>query len=67
MLPVLCRAAAEDPEPQVRRLALLSISWWQKDSIPYERVVRAALEDPDATVREAARFWFDERMDGSGG
>jgi hypothetical protein len=67
VLPALCRTVAGDPEPDVRRLAVLSLLWWQKDSIPYERVVRAALDDPDATVREAAGYWFDGLMNGSGG
>jgi hypothetical protein len=54
VLPALCRTAADDPDPSVRRLAVLSLRWWQRDAHPYADTVRTALDDPDPAVRSAA-------------
>jgi hypothetical protein len=60
VLPLLCQAVSQDPDATVRRLAILSLLWWQKDSHRYANVVREALNDPAAEVRETAAYWLRE-------
>src|SRR5439155_8700943 len=43
VLPLLCRTVSQDPDATVRRLAILSLLSWQKDSRRYADVVRQAL------------------------
>jgi hypothetical protein len=61
VLPLLARTTSEDPDSTVRRLAILSLRWWQKDSRRYADAVRAALTDPAEEVREAAADWLREQ------
>jgi hypothetical protein len=57
-LPVLARIAVDDPDPVVRRLAVLGLSWWGRSALPYLDVGRAATEDSDRAVRGAAKSWL---------
>ena len=61
VLPLLCQTVSQDPDAGTRRLAILSLLFWQKDSRPYAGPVRQALEDPAAEVREAATYWLREQ------
>ncbi len=60
VLPSLSRVVAEDPDPTVRRLAILSLLRWRKESRRYAPQVRQALTDPAAAVRDAAAYWLRE-------
>jgi HEAT repeat protein len=60
VLPLLGRVVGHDPDPSVRRLAILSLLWWQKDARRYADVIRDALNDPDPDVRETAAYWLRE-------
>ncbi|MEV4759586.1 DUF4303 domain-containing protein [Micromonospora sp. NPDC049559] len=61
VLPLLGQAARRDPDPSVRRLAILSLLRWRRDARPFADVVRAALDDPATEVREAAAYWLREQ------
>jgi HEAT repeat protein len=50
ILPVLARGLA-DPDPTVRRLVVLSISYWKAAAAPYRGGIEALREDPDELVR----------------
>lgn len=63
VLPPLGQAVSEDPDATVRRLAILSLLRWRKDFQRYVNVVREALNDPAAEVREAAAYWLREQND----
>ncbi|SCF00292.1 protein of unknown function (DUF4303) [Micromonospora viridifaciens] len=63
VLPLLGQAVSQDPDATVRRLAILSLLWWRKDSHRYANVVREALNDPAAEVREVAAYWLREQND----
>jgi len=54
VLPRLARVIRSDPDPVVRRLAVLSLTWWRQEARPYLDAVRAALDDPDDSVRDTA-------------
>ncbi len=58
VLPLLCHTLRQDPDPAIRRLAILSLLFWQKDSRPFGDVIRAALDDPATEVRETAAYWL---------
>ncbi|PMR58795.1 hypothetical protein C1A38_22760 [Verrucosispora sp. ts21] len=60
VLPLLGQTVSQDPDATVRRLAILSLLWWRKDSHRYANVVREALNDPAAEVREVAAYWLRE-------
>ncbi|GLY47721.1 DUF4303 domain-containing protein [Lentzea sp. NBRC 102530] len=64
VLPLLCRVMRDDPDASVRRLAVLSLLWWRRDSRHLAEVVREAVGDPDAAVREAAEHWLREQQVG---
>lgn len=61
VLPLLSQTVSQDTDATVRRLAILSLLWWQKDSRQYANVIRKALADPDADVRETAAYWLQEQ------
>jgi Domain of unknown function (DUF4303) len=61
VLPLLCQIVTRDADATVRRLAILSLLFWQKDSRQYANVVREALDDPAEEVREAATYWLHEQ------
>ncbi|WP_394618696.1 DUF4303 domain-containing protein [Lentzea sp. JNUCC 0626] len=61
VLPVLCRTMRDDQDASVRRLAILSLLYWRRDSRHLADLVREALGDPDAKVREAAKYWLREQ------
>ncbi|HEX5540248.1 MAG TPA: DUF4303 domain-containing protein [Micromonospora sp.] len=63
VLSLLGQAVSQDPDATVRRLAILSLLRWQKDSHRYANVVREALNDPAADVRETAAYWLREQND----
>jgi hypothetical protein len=66
VLPRLSQAIRTDADPTVRRLAILSLLCWQKDSRHLADAIREALRDPAAEVREAAAEWLrDQRVDES--
>ncbi len=44
-----------DPHPNVRRLAILSISYWKASAKPYLAEIKRMKKDPDAEVRSTAR------------
>jgi hypothetical protein len=50
ILPVLARGLA-DPDPTVRRLVVLSISYWKAAAAPYRGAIEALRHDPDELVR----------------
>jgi len=50
ILPALGRGLA-DPDPTVRRLVVLSISYWKAAAAPYRGAIEALREDPDELVR----------------
>ena len=57
----LATVAREDPDPDIRRLAILSLQWWSNDAGPYAHVIRdARSNDPDPKVRDAAAHWLRE-------
>jgi hypothetical protein len=61
VLPLLCQTVLGDTDASVRRLAIVSLLFWQKDSRQFADVIRAALDDPAAEVREAAAGWLREQ------
>ncbi|GAB2848471.1 hypothetical protein GCM10027176_59940 [Actinoallomurus bryophytorum] len=61
VLPLLGQVVTRDEDASVRRLAILSLLWWQKDSRRYADVVRAALDDPAEQVRETAASWLRQQ------
>ncbi|MEV4546207.1 HEAT repeat domain-containing protein [Micromonospora echinaurantiaca] len=61
VLPLLGQAVERDEDGTVRRLAILSLLSWQKDSRRYATVVRGALNDPAREVRETAAYWLREQ------
>jgi hypothetical protein len=61
VLPLLAQTVTRDADATVRRLAILSLLFWQKDSRRYADAVRAALDDPAEEVREAATHWLREQ------
>lgn len=61
VLPLLGRIVGHDPDANVRRLAILSLRWWQKDSRQYADLIRKALDDPAIDVRAAAAHWLREQ------
>ena len=65
VLEALVTAALEDPEPQVRKLALLAVKSWKKTGARYHDRLRPLLEDPDQRVREMNRP--ERRKDGPQG
>jgi hypothetical protein len=50
VLPALS-ARLSDPHPWVRRLAVLSISYWKAAAKPYRPAIEALRDDPDETLR----------------
>jgi hypothetical protein len=62
VLPLLCRTIRQDPDAVVRRLAILSMLWWRIDSRHLAEVVREALNDSAAEVRETAAYWLREQL-----
>jgi hypothetical protein len=57
----LATVAREDPDADMRRLAILSLLWWSNDARPYANVIRDARDnDPDPKVRDAATRWLRE-------
>jgi hypothetical protein len=63
VLPALSSVALDDPDPVVRRIAVVSLHYWHRESRPYLDTGRAALADPDPTVRAAAAGWLREHAD----
>ncbi|MBE1490993.1 DUF4303 domain-containing protein [Plantactinospora soyae] len=63
ILPALCHTMVHDPDPTVRRLAVLSLQWWHRDAHPYADAVRSVLNDPVREVRSAATGWLQEHND----
>ncbi|MEU8265360.1 hypothetical protein AB0C02_32770 [Micromonospora sp. NPDC048999] len=61
VLPLLGQTVSQDPDATVRRLAILSPLWWRKRSHRYANVVREALNDLAAEVREVAAYWLREQ------
>ncbi|WP_051772992.1 DUF4303 domain-containing protein [Saccharothrix sp. NRRL B-16314] len=61
VLPLLGQVIRQDPDASVRRLAILSSLWWQKDSRHLADVVREASADDAEEVREAAAYWLREQ------
>ena len=61
VLPLLCQTVSRDADATVRRLAILSLLDWQKDSCRYATVVREALNDRASEVRETAAYWLREQ------
>ncbi len=66
ILPALCHTMAHDPDPTVRRLAVLSLRWWHRDAHPFADAVRSALDDPAREVRAAATDWLRAHADATG-
>ncbi|MBL6280337.1 DUF4303 domain-containing protein [Micromonospora fiedleri] len=60
ILPALSNTMVQDQDPTVRRLAVLSLQWWQRDAHAYLAVVRSVLDDPVEEVRAAAAYWIRE-------
>jgi hypothetical protein len=55
ILSSLATAAREDPDADIRRLAILSLHGWSNDARPYASVIRHARDhDPDPRVRDTA-------------
>jgi HEAT repeats len=55
ILPRLAAAARDDPDPDVRRLAILPLHWWGNDARPYAHVIRDASDnDRHPGVRDTA-------------
>ena len=48
-----------DPEPNVRRLTLLALSYWKAAAQPYHAEMRKLQKDKDADIRFWARYVFD--------
>jgi hypothetical protein len=61
VMPSLARTISEDPDAPTRRLAILSLLWWRKDSRQYTDAVRVALHDRAVEVGEAAAYWLREQ------
>jgi hypothetical protein len=61
VLPLLCQMMRQDPDASVRRLAILSLLSWGRDSRHVADVIREALDDTAAEVREAAAYWLREQ------
>jgi HEAT repeat protein len=51
ILPALA-ARLTDPHPIVRRLAVLSLSYWKSAAKPHRPAIQALAQDPDETVRK---------------
>lgn len=62
VLPVLARLAIDDPDPLVRRLAVVGLSFWGRLALPHLDAGRSATQDPDPTVRQAATTWLRDAM-----
>lgn len=58
LLPVLAEKLT-DPVPNIRRLALLALSYWKADAAPYHAEMKKLQKDKDAQVREYAYAVFD--------
>ncbi len=58
LLPVLAEKLT-DPVPNVRRLALLALSYWKTDAAPYHAEMKKLQKDKDPQVREYAYAVFD--------
>jgi hypothetical protein len=54
ILPALAKCL-EDPHPNMRRLAIFSISEWKAAAKPYRPDIKRLLQDKNASVREMAR------------
>jgi hypothetical protein len=53
----LATVAREDPDADIRRLAILSIHWWSNDARHYASIIRDARDhDHDPKVRDAATW-----------
>ncbi|MBM2620217.1 HEAT repeat domain-containing protein [Actinoplanes sp. LDG1-06] len=61
VLPALAATARNDPDPAVRRMAILSLLFWKKDSRHLEDQIRHLLDDPSTEVRDAAALWLREQ------
>lgn len=61
VLPLLADVLRTDPDPTVRRLAILSTLWWHNDSRSYADIIREARDDPDAAVRDTAVMWLRDQ------
>ena len=59
ILPALS-ARLSDSHPWVRRLAVLSISYWKAAAKPYRGAIEALRDDPDETVRRIVEHVLDE-------
>jgi HEAT repeat protein len=64
VLPLLCPTIRQDSNAEVRRQAVLSLLWWRSDSRHLAEVVREALTDSAAEVRETAASWLREQLAG---
>jgi hypothetical protein len=63
VLPRLAQVIRTDPDPVVRRLAILSLAWWRHEARPYVDAIRQALDDPDPSVQDtAAQVLQDQRL-----
>jgi hypothetical protein len=58
LLPVLAEKLT-DSVPNVRRLALLALSYWKSDAAPYHAEMKKLQKDKDPQVREYAYAVFD--------
>ena len=59
ILSSLAAAAREDPDAEIRRLAILSLLQWSNDARSYATVVSDAHDnDPDPKVRDMAAYWL---------
>lgn len=63
ILPVLAEKLS-DPEPSVRRAALLSLSYWKAAAAPYHEQMKRLQKDPDRDVRDCAYLVFDRYYTG---
>ncbi|MEU7793259.1 DUF4303 domain-containing protein [Micromonospora tulbaghiae] len=60
VLPLLGQTVSQDPDATVRRLAILSLRGWRKESYRHANVISEALNDPNEDVRETAAYWLRE-------
>jgi hypothetical protein len=58
LLPVLAEKLT-DPIPNVRRLALLALSYWKSDAVEYHAEMKKLQKDKEPQVREYAYAVFD--------
>ena len=56
VLEALVQAALQDPEAEVRKLAVLSVKSWKKTGARYHDRLRPLLDDPDDRVRKMTRY-----------